>query len=452
MPYHTLVLSQYRAALQSLATDSPLTDQQALEILCARDALNNALTQEPFIPAELLECIHELDAQLQQQGQRIDQALELSTYRHSLPAKPKGWWWYLDQQRPPHPLDRYDWVFKGLTFGSWSVSLALLVNIASRFLSGGLDVVGTSAIIVPTLITLLKAKSDLTEEDQKDNDFSEALKKGFEELLISWKVPKFLHAETKFLSTIALLLGLLGFWYSLPRISGIYDRRGFDHYKAGELSSAEANYQRAIALDPDNANAHYKLAVVYEDWLQLKKSKQEYQLAVSGKIPRAYNNLARLYILEKDYPKAANLLVEGLKLTTKQSVYPQDKYNLYKNLGWVRFKQNRDYEAKIALDKAINIAKDPDVAKYLPNRASASCILAQVLERQEKPEAPNKSLKQWEHCRNLIIGNPRISKPNKLLDLTNDLGIGNPWIPEEDTWLHLANQRIQKAQQQKQRP
>ncbi|NEP51210.1 MAG: hypothetical protein F6K65_21395 [Moorea sp. SIO3C2] len=218
--------------LQSLATDSPLTDQQALEILCARDALHNALTQEPFIPAELLECIHELDGLLQQHKQRIDQALELSTYRHSLPAKPKGWWWYLDQQRPPHRLDRRDWVFKGLTFGGWSVSLALLVNIASRFLSGGPDVVGTFAMIVPSLITLLKAKSDLTKEEQKDNDFSEALKKGFEELLTGLKVPKFLHAETKFLSTMALLLGLLGFWYSLPSISAIYNRRGLEHYRA----------------------------------------------------------------------------------------------------------------------------------------------------------------------------------------------------------------------------
>ncbi|NEO78313.1 tetratricopeptide repeat protein [Moorena sp. SIO4G3] len=429
-----------------------MTDQQALEILCARDALNNALTQEPFIPAELLECIHELDAQLQQHKQRIYQALELSSYRNSLPAKPKGWWWYLDQQRPPHPLDRCDWVFNGVTFAGWSVSLALLVNIASRFLSGGPDVVGTFAIIVPTLITLLKAKSDLTEEDQKDNDFSEALKKGFEELLTRLKVPKFLHAETKFCSTMALLLGLLGFWYSLPSISAIYNQRGLEHYRAGELSSAEADYQRAIALEPDNAKAHYNLGRLYEDWLQLKKSKQEYQLAVSANIPRAYNNLARLYILEKDYPKAANLLVEGLKLTTEQSVYPEDKYNLYKNLGWVRFKQNRDDEAKIALEKATKIAKNPDVAKYLPNRASASCILAQVLERQKKPEAAKESLKQWEHCRDLIITNLSISKANKWLDLANKLGIGNRLIPEEDTWLHLANERIQKAQQQKQRP
>ncbi|NEQ18468.1 MAG: tetratricopeptide repeat protein [Moorea sp. SIO3E2] len=261
-------------------------------------------------------------------------------------------------------------------------------------------------------------------------------------------MPKFLHAETKCCSTLALLLVFLGFWYSLPKISAIYDQRGLGHYRAGELSSAEADYHRAIALDPDNANAHYNLAIVYEDWLQLKKSKQEYQLAVSAKMPRAYNNLARLYIREGDYPKAVSLVVEGLKLTTEQSVYPEDKYNFYKNLGWVRFKQNRDDEAKIALKKGINIAKNPDVANYLPNRASASCILAQVLERQEKPEA----LQEWENCRDLIIGNPLILKPNQWLALTNDLGIGNPWIPEEDTWLHLANQRIEKAQQQKQRP
>lgn len=402
--------SQYRASLQPLAQSRPLTAAQALAILCARDALQQSLAAAPLLDAQRLQRLHELDAQLKRQGPRLERALKLASYRDSLPAPPEGWWWYLDETRPPHPWDRFDWLFKGLTFGSWTATLALLVNLAGRFLSGGPDVAGAAAIILPSLLALLQARSELTATGQT----------AFEKLLQRLRLPTFLHVEAKLLSSLLLLAGLLVFWSRLPQISDLYNRRGLDAYHERELGQAAADYQRAIALHADNGKAHYNLALVYEDWLQFKAAKQEYQVALQAGIVRAHNNLARLYIQEEKYPEAVSLLTKGLKLSAEQAIYPEDRYNLFKNLGWARFQQQRDDDAKAALETAVDIASAPEVAQYLDNRASAHCLLAQVLERQKQAQ---QALTHWKQCQ----------------------AQGSRLIPEEDTWLHLAQQRLKTA-------
>lgn len=413
-------LTSYRQVLQVLDDPSPLKVDQALAILCARDALQATLADQPFISADRLHTLHILDAKLKKHGRRLDLVLDLAAYRDSLPTPPKGWWWRLDIDFPPHVLDRYDWVFKGLTFGSWTVSIALLVNIASRFFIGGPDVAGAVAVILPSLFALLKAKSDLTQAGQQ----------GFDELLRRFKIPAFLHVEVKFASTLVFLIALIVFWQKLPRISAFYTHFGLKHYRADQLSSAERNYLRAISLDADNGEAHYNLGRLYEDWLRFKDAKQAYQVAVTGDIPRAHNNLARLYIREENYSEAVSLLVKGKQLVEEQltlpkefrSIYPEDQYNLLKNLGWVRFKQERDQQATDLLTEAISISSNPNV-KNLQNRASAHCILAQVYERQK--EAVNATV-QWKLCSDL----------------------GDSTVPEEDTWLNLANQYLQNAHKQ----
>jgi tetratricopeptide (TPR) repeat protein len=414
-------LIAYRNALQILDDETPLTAEQALEILCVRDALQHELARAAIAPHRL-QRIAALDTQLKQNAQRLTNALGSDTmtlYRNSLLQRAENWWWYLDEQLPPHSLDRYDWVFNGLSFTSWTVSIALLINIASRFFSGGPDITGAIAVIVPTLLALLQAKSNLTDTGQQ----------GFDGLLKQLKIPSFLQAEAKFASTFLLLIGMLCFWAALPKISERYSLSGLAGYRVGNLSDAESNYKRAIALDPNNVNAHYNLGRLYEDWWRFDEAKQEYRIAVGSDVARAYNNLARLYILDKNYPAAMSLLLREEELVKqqlsfpkdKQVIRPEDQYNLAKNLGWVRFEQNRDAEAETFLRQAILIAKDPTVSKILPNRASAHCILAQVLNRHKKPGA----IDQWQQC--IALGNPKET-------------------PEEDTWLHLANQALTTSQ------
>ena len=412
-------LTQYQTALQALAASDALSAQDALLILSARDALQSALASKPALIAMHLRQIQTLDEQLRAHSLRLVQGLDLAAYRQSYPVPASSWWWRLDEAQPPHPMDRFDWLFNGLTLTAWTASLALLSNIAGRFFSGGPDLVGASAVIFSSLLTLLKARSDLSETGSDP----------LEPALKALKVPGIWRAEAKLGSTVILLSGLLLFWHSLPWLSHLYNRRGVEQYHAGQLTLAEARFLRAAALAPDNLEARYNLGNVYEDWLKIDAAKQAYQAAAIGRVPSAFNNLARLYIQEKNYDDAVSLLSDGLGETKVQTVNPEDRYNLYKNLGWARFGQSRDEEAAAALTTAISISQQsillPDqsqgrVSDYLNNRASAHCLLAQVLERQGESAA----LAEWQVC--------------------NDQA--NPQVKEEDTWLHQARQRLNLPQ------
>ena len=137
--------------------------------------------------------------------------------------------------------------------------------------------------------------------------------------------------------------------------------------------------------------------------------------------------LDRLYIRDKNYPQAIALLERGLQLAEEQNSFPEVRYSLFKNLGWARFEQGRDELALPVLQAAIGItASHPEAAKYFRNPGSAHCLLAQVLERQEKPGA----LAQWQHCSEL----------------------GSRTNPEEDTWLYLAQQKLSQVKGGKKQP
>ena len=119
---------------------------------------------------------------------------------------------------------------------------------------------------------------------------------------------------------------------------------------------------------------------IYEEWQDLEKAKKEYKIAVAGNLPSAYNNLGRLYILDQKYPQAAFLLTKGIVLANNKKINPGVRYSLFKNLGWASLKQGRYQEAQQTLQAAIGISNNPKVAQYIPNPASAHCLLAQVLD------------------------------------------------------------------------
>lgn len=141
-----------------------------------------------------------------------------------------------------------------------------------------------------------------------------------------------------------------------------------------------------MSLDPDYAVAQYNLATAYEDVLQFDKAVAEYQaaLATDPKFYAVYNNLARLYLLRrKDYAGALNVLNMALALRPSE---PYIRYSLYKNRGWAHFGLG-----------LYDLATD-DLAEALQSRndgAAAHCLLAQVLEANNKSDS---ATKEWEAC------------------------------------------------------
>lgn len=208
---------------------------------------------------------------------------------------------------------------------------------------------------------------------------------------------------------------------ALPRIALAFNEQGLQYYRQDKLQQAQRNFKIGTALSPWTPEPHYNLGLVYEDLLKWDKAKQAYQKAVERGLPEAYNNLARLHIKEGNYKSAVSLLnsllEKGLPLTQKSKIYPEDMYNIYKNLGWARLEQGRNEDAQNVLLKAISISKQRNVRDYIPNPASAHCLLAQVLENQQQK---NKAIPHWQEC----------------ADNSQNVTL------EEDNWQHLARQHL----------
>jgi len=409
-------LECYKSAIESLEqAGSSIEVEQVLEVLKARDAVQVALKEQKSIPTSGLKQVIELDAALREKAELITKTVNCKTieqfaqWRESVSPPAEAWWWRLESLAPPHHWDVCDWLWKGLTVAAWTANLSLLVNIATRFLSGGVGLGGAAAVILPSIFALLQASSELTKAGQE----------GFDKLLEKLNIPKQYREEAKLASALLLSVILISIWYSLPLISNLYNRNGLKNYDERNLGEAEQDYLKAIALNADNIDAHYNLGSLYEEWQDLEKAKKEYQIAVAGNLPDAYNNLGRLHIQDKKYPQAASALAKGLSLAQKQNSYPQVRHSLFKNLGWVRLEQGRYEEARQTLQAAIGITNNPEAAKYISNPGAAHCLLAQVLDKQKQPKA----LEHWQKCCQL----------------------GSRLNPDEDTWLHLSQEKLRKA-------
>ena len=237
----------------------------------------------------------------------------------------------MEEQASRHRLDRFDWLWGTLIVVFWTISLSLGVVVSRRFLSGGSDFFSALAVISQAIISLLAAGGALTKGGR------EALNRGLK------KFPSFVREEIRLAVAVALMLVIGFMWRSLPTIAVRYNNAGRLAHDEGDLSRAQYDYQRAVSLNPDYPEAHYNLGLLHEDLFDLKAAQREYKIAVLAGLDAAYNNLARLFILDGKYSQAVALLLEGLKLVVDDEV----AYDMNKNLGWARLEQARYAEATV---------------------------------------------------------------------------------------------------------
>jgi hypothetical protein len=208
-------LQDYAATLKSIETgeETPIAPQQVLQLLQTRDRVEGALIdpEQTATPDELY-CLLELDQQLKQQVEKIVKVVNFADLRASLAVAPEKWWWNLDNLVTPHPQDRHDWLWKILSIGSWTATLALLVNIISRVFLPDPGLGGAAAIALPSILTLLQAKNELTSAGSE----------GFKQFLEKRGIPQHRHEEARLLFNVALSCILFGCWALLPKISERY--------------------------------------------------------------------------------------------------------------------------------------------------------------------------------------------------------------------------------------
>ncbi|MBW4497786.1 MAG: tetratricopeptide repeat protein [Oscillatoria princeps RMCB-10] len=157
-----------------------------------------------------------------------------------------------------------------------------------------------------------------------------------------------------------------------------------------EFECALAQYQQALKLEPDEvtrATIHYNLGVLHEDRREFDAALKEYQIAMQEKGDigdDATNNFARLQIWRKfNYSLAIDSILKVLDRTEN----PRLRATLYKNLGWALLQQGDCRLAEKYLREAIRLDKE--------NRAAPHCLLAKVLQDNDKMLAPA----SWKKCR-----------------------------------------------------
>jgi tetratricopeptide (TPR) repeat protein len=420
------ILPDYADALQQLAefsqiaanlpSHSPLLEQPiapfVLAVLNHRDRIQKALETDVSIPnGNLLHTLIELDRKLQDQATAIAPFTQSADWRASFNPDPKAWWWFLEMPKKGW-CDRLDWLWSAVTITGLTVSVGLLTDIAPRFLTGGPDSIGAIAVSAQSILTLFAAGGALTKAGQ------EGLKRSLEKINLPQK-----HWHTAgAASAVLLAVSFFSFRQSLPWIAANwYTNPSKESRKQGDWGLAEEQLQRAIKLNADDAEAHFQLGNLYEDLQQKDKALPQYQLAIQGGNTTAINNLARLYILKKDYSASVSLLLKAIAQETQYPLEPPIKHAVLKNLGWARLKQKNYPDAEAQLEEAIAL----ETKKSQPYEiAESHCLLAQVLEAQgDKKEA----LSKWKIC-------------NQNANIT---------IPEQDEWAAIAQQRLISKEAQK---
>lgn len=175
-----------------------------------------------------------------------------------------------------------------------------------------------------------------------------------------------------------------------------------------EFECAEKQYKQALEYMQDSefvADVQYNLGVLYEERREFDKAFEQYRLVMQSSEEvsiDAINRYVRLLIWQKHNSKLAiqlsnNALKKIQSIDTTNETETDLKAVLYKNLGWAYLYQNFHDRAEYYFEKSIELEKKSEDMGF-EQRAAPYCLLAKVLEIQEKHE---NALYFWENCQNL---------------------------------------------------
>ena len=99
----------------------------------------------------------------------------------------------------------------------------------------------------------------------------------------------------------------------------MHNKRGADYYHKNMYNEAMSEFQKAIMIKPDYAEAHNNLGVIYRTKGMYDNAIDEFQMAVrfKPKFAIAYYNLARVYSQKNDRQKSIESLKQAIHLNHK---------------------------------------------------------------------------------------------------------------------------------------
>jgi len=128
-----------------------------------------------------------------------------------------------------------------------------------------------------------------------------------------------------------------------------HEQMGQAYNGFGMFAGAEAEYLRALELDPKNADFNNRLAINYDEWGKTAKSVEYYQKAIELKPNHVlYFSLGSAYEKLGKFDDAAKAYQESIRIK------PTFTYALY-NLAVLDSKQDRPQEAIELLRKVVEL-------------------------------------------------------------------------------------------------
>lgn len=174
-------------------------------------------------------------------------------------------------------------------------------------------------------------------------------------------------------------------------------RAGTTLLEEGKIGAAIALYTRAMALDPEDPDVHFNLAMCYVKQSRGDEAEREYLKAVEldPQYVEAHNNLGTLYMARKDYAKANQHLTAALKIMP-------DYGKALNNMGKCLSSQNHTEEGVTYFQQAVQVDPENFEARY--NLATALMLL-------KRPEEAIKELND------LLARNPNFEPAVRAMEI-----------------------------------
>ena len=261
----------------------------------------------------------------------------------------------------------------------WGLALTITSNTVGRWLAGAPDWTSIVAIVIQTLIAMLGGAAFVAQG-----------RGAFQRLTALLGQPIGRWQQLAILGTCAVLVAVLAVRWSLPAIATLYSQQGQTHFDAGRLANALDSWRRAVALDPDPWQYRYQLGSGLERQADTEGAIAQYRLAVAAPEapPFVVNNLARLYLVQKNDAGTALTLLEAALRSHEQDGIVRYRMLINRGAAFLALKLPKlarfDGAAAMALAKRLNWDGAP----------SASCLLAIA---EDDPATPAPAA-EWRAC------------------------------------------------------
>jgi len=162
---------------------------------------------------------------------------------------------------------------------------------------------------------------------------------------------------------------------------------GCDYMNKNQGRAAFEQYIKAVELDPEFADGHNALGLMYFGMKEYEKAERHLKTAIklNPDVPDYYNNLGRVYSEVGRYKEA----IESFKKAISFLVYATPHF-AHANLGWAYYKNGQEEEAFKELNTALQIS---------PNFCLGYRLLGIIYSEKNQPIDALRNLNKYrEYC------------------------------------------------------